>query len=155
LGSITSENAPYKRQKDPRNDPDKRTDQQARKKVAKLWGNDAKDPACRSIECEQYRFCPHKLADFGIAPNLKKSGVAVVKIMAHTVLHMAKAVASKMLAAVPSRDDDNVILKIFAFKHAQDNHPRPGFSVIVFDRRAVENSSPRVVGGLGELLVAA
>ena len=41
-----------------------------------------------------------------------------------------------------------------AFQHPQDDHPRPGLSVIVLDRAVGGEERPGVMGGFSEFLIA-
>src|SRR6056297_1755478 len=68
---------------------------------------------------------------------------------------MAEPVAPKLLAAIPARHDDHMIVQPLTLQHAQDHLTCPGLAVITLERGAVrQQHRPGVVRGAGEFLVA-
>lgn len=65
---------------------------------------------------------------------------------------MAKTVAAQMLATIPARHDNNVILEAIALKHPEDDLARTGFAIIILDLPFSADQAPCVVGGLGKFL---
>lgn len=68
---------------------------------------------------------------------------------------MAETIAAQVFATVPACDDDDVVSDAFAFQHAQDDYSGAGFAVVVLDLAVIGDQTPRIVGGLGEFLLAA
>src|SRR6056297_1953024 len=67
---------------------------------------------------------------------------------------MPEPVPAQMLAAVPAGDDDDMIVQAGALQHAQDDHARPGLSIVGFQARPDRwQHGPGVMGGAGEFLV--
>ena len=66
---------------------------------------------------------------------------------------MAEAVAAEVFAAVPTCDNDEVVLEVFAFEHPKDYHTSTAFAVVVFLRDSVEDRGPGVVSGLSEFFI--
>ena len=75
------------------------------------------------------------------------------QIVTDAGLNMAKPITPKMLAAVPPRDDNQVVFKGFAFKHPKDHHARAGLAIVIFVRHSVNQRGPSVMRCLGKFLV--
>lgn len=79
----------------------------------------------------------------------------MLQIVPYTVLHMAEPIPAQMLAAIPTRDDHNVVLQAFSFEHAQDHHSCTTFPIVVLDWSIIEDRGPGIVRCAREFLVAA
>ena len=77
----------------------------------------------------------------------------MAQIVSHAGLNMAKPVAAEVFAAIPTGHHDEVVLEALAFEHPKDHHSCTGFAIVVFDRGAVQNNRPRVMGSFGKFLV--
>lgn len=68
---------------------------------------------------------------------------------------MTEPVAAEVFAAIPSGDDDDVVRHALTLQHPQNDHASTGFSIIVLVLAIIRDKAPGVVGGFGELLLAA
>ena len=58
-----------------------------------------------------------------------------------------------MFAAVPPCHHDDLARDLGAFQHPHDDHTRPAFAIVVFQRRPVgQDHRPCVMGRFGEFL---
>ncbi len=74
----------------------------------------------------------------------------IVQVVSDGVLNVAEAVTTQVFSAVPAGDNDDVVLQIFPFQHAYDNHARTTFTVVVFYGFIASQKAPGIVGRLGE-----
>lgn len=63
---------------------------------------------------------------------------------------MSKPVAAQMFAAIPPRDDDQMIEQAFALQHSDNDHTGPCLPVVALEWATVgQQDSPCVMGCLG------
>ena len=77
----------------------------------------------------------------------------VIKVKTRCFLHMAKAVAAKMFAAVPAGDNNQLAHPLGPLQHAQDHHPSATFPIIRLQRHTIEQNTPAVMSRFGIFLV--
>ena len=76
------------------------------------------------------------------------------QINAHRILNMSETVAAKVLAAKPACHHNDLASDIFAFQHAQDDHARPCFTVVILNRTIRRDQAPGVMRCFGKLFLA-
>ena len=77
----------------------------------------------------------------------------VIKVKTRCFLHMAKAVAAKMFAAVPAGDNNQLAHSLAPVQHTQDHHPSAAFPIIRLQRHSIEQDTPAVMSRFGIFLV--
>lgn len=77
-----------------------------------------------------------------------------IQINPHRVLYAPKPVSAQFRPAKPAGHYDDMPDTPFAFQHPQDDHPGPGFAVVVFKRAVGQKNGPGVMGCFGEFLAA-
>ncbi len=74
--------------------------------------------------------------------------------MIHRRLHVAEPVTTQMFAAVPPCHNNDMISYVFPLEHAQDDHPRAAFTVVIFKGAITADHTPCIVRCFGEFFGA-
>lgn len=76
------------------------------------------------------------------------------QVSVHAILHAAKSITAEMHAAIPARDDNEMITQLGPFQHTQYDRACTAFTIVVLDGSGfVTQERPCVVGRFRETLV--